>query len=76
MCFSPSPPRAAPPPPPPPPPVAAAASVTGDISGDGRSATDRRRGRVQAAGRRQNVLTGPGGVLGEPNIGRRTLLGG
>ena len=69
-------------PPPAPAPVAATVSAPSasapqrDTSGDGYSAQSRRRARVQAGGRRSTLMSTPAGVLGEPNIGRATLLGG
>jgi len=72
MCVGPpDPPK--PPPPPPPAPLVETNLPPAD-SGDGAQA--RRRARVQAGGRRSTLMTTPSGVLGEPNIGRPTLLGG
>lgn len=42
----------------------------------GEGARSRRRARVQASGRRSTLMTGPSGVLDDPNVGRTTLLGG
>ncbi len=73
MCVGPpSPPK--PQPPPAPPPVAPIEPAS--VPDDGSGSRARRRARVQAGGRRSTLMTGAGGVLGEPNVGRPTLLGG
>tara|TARA_R100001594_G_scaffold26371_2_gene51144 strand:+ start:4714 stop:4935 length:222 start_codon:yes stop_codon:yes gene_type:complete len=73
MCVGPtSPPK--PPPPPPPPVVEPSVQPTDGDSGE--DAQIRRRARVQASGRSSTLWTTPSGILGEPNIGRTTLLGG
>jgi hypothetical protein len=62
----------APPPPPPPAPMPAPKPVADEIIVPGDS--KRKRALAGAAGRGGNILTGGGGDLGQPNIGK-TLLG-
>ena len=48
----------------------------GSVEGSGEGGRSRRRARVQARGRRSTLMTGPSGVVDDPNVGRATLLGG
>lgn len=59
------------PPPPPPPPAPTPVQVDEEILQKQRA---KRRQRLQAAGRAGTILTAGG--LGDPNVGRNTLLGG